>query len=31
VVPRVVQAFIGYWREALAGGFGVDKPPRPRA
>ena len=23
VVPRAVQAFIGYWREALAGGFDV--------
>ena len=33
VVPRAVQAFIGYWRDALAGGFGVDdaKPPRTRA
>ena len=31
VVPRAVQAFIGYWREALAEGFGVDRPARPRA
>jgi DNA-binding transcriptional LysR family regulator len=33
VVPRAVQAFIGYWRDALAGGFGVDdvKPARTRA
>ena len=30
VVPRAVQAFIGYWREALAEGFGVDRPARPR-
>ena len=31
VVPRAVQAFIGYWREALAEGFGVDRAARPRA
>jgi DNA-binding transcriptional LysR family regulator len=33
VVPRAVQAFIGYWRDALADGFGVDvvKAPRTRA
>jgi hypothetical protein len=30
-VPRAVQAFIGYWRDALADGFGVDKPARVRA
>jgi DNA-binding transcriptional LysR family regulator len=30
VVPRAVQAFIGYWREALAEGFAVDRPARPR-
>jgi hypothetical protein len=29
VVPRAVQAFIGYWREALEGGFPVA--PRTRA
>jgi DNA-binding transcriptional LysR family regulator len=26
VVPRAVQAFIGYWREALEGGFPLAKP-----
>ena len=31
VVPRAVQAFIGYWREALAEGFSVDRAARPRA
>ncbi len=30
VVPRAVQAFIGYWREALADGFGIEKASRPR-
>ena len=25
VVPRAVQAFIGYWRSALEGGFRIDK------
>jgi DNA-binding transcriptional LysR family regulator len=28
VVPRAVQAFIGYWRSALEGGFPVDAPAR---
>ena len=30
VVPRAVQAFVGYWREALADGFGIEAPDRPR-
>jgi DNA-binding transcriptional LysR family regulator len=28
VVPRAVQAFIGYWRSALEGGFPIDAPAR---
>jgi DNA-binding transcriptional LysR family regulator len=28
VVPRAVQAFVAYWREALAGGFDVERPRR---
>jgi DNA-binding transcriptional LysR family regulator len=31
VVPRAVQAFVAYWREALAGGFDVEPPARRRA
>jgi DNA-binding transcriptional LysR family regulator len=31
VVPRAVQAFIGYWRAALAGGFGIDRRVRARS
>jgi len=31
VVPRAVQAFIGYWRESLVGGFPVASPARARA
>jgi len=26
VVPRAVQAFVAYWRTALAGGFVIDAP-----
>jgi DNA-binding transcriptional LysR family regulator len=30
VVPRAVQAFVAYWREALAEGFPVDRGPQKR-